>query len=97
MKTLKLNGLTRNLTLIAAGAFMATLVVLPITTSASDDDDEGLSPAAVPAATYTIGASDATVSVFTLAEVNGSMVLTLVEEPAISTRTFDDDDDDADE
>ena len=36
MKTLKLNSLARNLTLIAAGAFMATLVVLPITSSAND-------------------------------------------------------------
>ena len=81
MKTLKLNNLMRNLTLIAAGAFMATLVVLPITTSAEDDDDIN-TPVAVPAATYTLGASDGTSAVFTLVENDGSMVLTLVEEPA---------------
>ncbi len=95
MKTLKLNGLTRNLTLIAAGAFMATLVVLPITTSADHLDD--ISPGVAPASTYTLWDSDGNTSVFTLEANDGSMVLTLVEEPAIVTRTFDDDDDDADD
>ncbi len=80
MKILK-NNLMRNLTLIGAGAFMATLVVLPITTSAEDDDD-ATRPVAVPAATYTLGASDGTSAVFTLVENDGSLVLTLVEEPA---------------
>ena len=80
MKILK-NNLMRNLTLIGAGAFMATLVVLPITTNASDADDEHNSPAG-PAATYTLGASDGTSAVFTLVENDGSLVLTLVEEPA---------------
>ncbi len=79
MKILKLNNLMRNLTLIGAGAFMATLVVLPITTSASDDDDP-YTPVAAPAATYTLGASDGTSAVFTLVENDGSLVLTLVEE-----------------
>ena len=65
MKILNLNNLMRNLTLIGAGAFMATLVVLPITTSAEDDDDIN-TPVAVPAATYTLGASDGTSAVFTL-------------------------------
>ncbi len=95
MKTLKLNSLTRNLTLIAAGAFMATLVVLPITSSADHLDD--ISPEVVPVATYMLAASDETVAIFTLVENGGNMVLALVEEPAINTRSFDDDDDDADE
>ncbi len=90
MKILKLNNLMRNLTLLGAGAFMATLVVLPITTHA-DDDDEPYTPVAVPAATYILGASDGTRAVFTLVANDGSMVLTLVEEPVV--RTFDDDDD----
>ncbi len=90
MKTLKLNNLMRNLTLIGAGAFMATLVVLPITTNASDDDDIN-TPVAVPAATYTLGASDGTSAVFTLVENDGSMVLTLVEEPAADFAFTDDD------
>ena len=88
MKTLKLNSLTRNLTLIAAGAFMATLIVLPITTNASHLDDSP-EPEVVPAATYTLKASDKTSAVFTLVENDGSMVLTLVEEPA--SITLDDD------
>ena len=91
MKTLKLNNLIRNLTLLGAGAFMATLVVLPLTTNASDDDDP-YRPVAVPAATYILGASDGTNAVFTLVENDGSMVLTLVEEPAVRDFDFDDDD-----
>ena len=90
MKILK-NNLMRNLTLIGAGAFMATLVVLPITTSASDGDDEHDRPVAA-VATYTLGASDGTSAVFTLVENDGSMVLTLVEEPTV--RDFDLNDDD---
>ena len=82
MKTLKLNNMMRNLTLLGAGAFMATLVVLPITTNASDDDDVEINIPAAPAATYTLGASDGTSAVFTLVENDGALVLTLVEEPA---------------
>lgn len=89
MKILKLNNLMRNLTLIGAGAFMATLVVLPITTSAEDDEGDSRSVAA-PAATYTLGASDGTSAVFTLVENDGSLVLTLVEEPAVSDFNEDD-------
>ncbi len=90
MKTLKLNNLMRNLALLGAGAFMATLVVLPITTHAENDDDIN-TPVAVPAATYTLGASDGTSAVFTLVENDGNMVLTLVEESVI--RTFESDED----
>ncbi len=88
MKILKLNSLTRNLTLIAAGAFMATLIVLPITTNASHLDDSP-EPEVATAATYILGASDGTSAVFTLVANDGGLVLTLVEEPAIST--MDDD------
>ena len=88
MKILK-NNLMRNLTLIGAGAFMATLVVLPITTSAEDDEGDSRS-VAVPAANYVLGASDGTSAVFTLVENDGSLVLTLVEERVI--RDFNDDD-----
>ena len=91
MKILK-NNLMRNLTLIGAGAFMATLVVLPITTNAADNDDDGTKPEAVSAATYTLGASDGTSAVFTLVENDGSMVLTLVEEPTVRDFAFNDDD-----
>ena len=72
----------RNLALLGAGAFMATLVVLPITTNASDDEEGDSRRVAVPAATYVLGASDGTSAVFALVENDGRMVLTLVEEPA---------------
>ncbi len=75
--------------MIGAGAFMATLVVLPITTNASDDDDN-FDRGAAPVATYTLGASDGTSAVFTLVENDGSLVLTLVEEPVV--RDFNEDD-----
>ncbi len=88
MKTLKLNNLMRNLTLIAAGAFMATLVVLPITTNASDD--EPYRPEAVPAATYMLAGSDNTIGIFTLVENDGKMVLTLVEERVFPDFSEDD-------
>ena len=89
MKILKLDNLMRNLTLIGAGAFMATLVVLPMTTSAADD--EPYRPEVVPAATYTIGASDGTSAVFTLVQNDGGMVLTLVEERHLDFDFNDDD------
>ncbi len=95
MKTLKMNSLMnslmRNLTLIAAGAFMATLVVLPITTSA-DHTDDNYRPVVAPV-TYTLGANDGTSSVFTLVQNNGSMVLSLVEEPAIRPLNDNEDED----
>ena len=80
MNTLKPKNLMRYLALMGAGAFMATLVVLPITTSA-EDEDGGIRPEPAPAATYTLGASDGTSAVFTLVENDGTLVLTLVEEP----------------
>ena len=67
---------------------MATLIVLPITTNASHLDDAP-EPEVVAAATYILGASDGTSAVFTLAENDGGLVLTLVEEPA--SITMDDD------
>jgi len=89
MKTLKLNNLMRNVTLIAAGAFMATLVVLPFTTSANDDDGTDHSISAPPV-TYVLGASDGSDAVFTLVENDGSMVLTLVRPPTILNFGTDD-------
>ncbi len=88
MKTLKLNSLMRNLTLITAGAFMATLVVLPITTNASDD--EPYTPVAVPAATYMLAGSDNSIGHFTLVDNGGGMVLTLVEAPVVQDRVDED-------
>ena len=91
MQNLKLNSLMRNLSLIAAGALLATLVVLPITTWADDEDDEDSSPRAAPARTYILKARNGANSVFTLVENDGSMVLTLVEK---KRRIFKESDDD---
>ena len=68
---------------------MATLVVLPLTSSANDDDNYRPQPGV---ATYMLAANDAHVSFFTLAEIDGSMVLTLVAGPAIGDFVENDDD-----
>ena len=39
-KALKLKNLMRNLSLIGAGGFMAILILLPLTTSAEDGDEQ---------------------------------------------------------
>ena len=88
MQTIKLNTLVRNLSLIAAGAFMATLVVLPITTWAGDEDEDP-TPKEAPAATYTLRDSRHALSVFTLVEHDGRRVLALVEEPRLFGRDDD--------
>jgi len=90
MKILKLDKIMRNLTLIGVGAFMATAIALPITTNASDDDDDH-SPVTISAATFTLAGSDG-YAVFTLVENDGSMVLTLVEETVVQDSDDDDDD-----
>ncbi len=92
MKTLKLSNIARNFTLLAAGAFMATLVVVPFTTSADDDDDSIIRVRETPS-TFVIEASNGIDSRFTLVENGGNMVLALVEEaPQILVDEFDDDD-----
>ena len=94
MKTLKLNNLMRNLTLIVAGAFMATLVVIPFTTSANDDDedDQRIERTATPP-TYSLRATNGTNGTFALVEIDGVVVLALL---ADTPRVFADDDDDDD-
>ncbi len=82
MNTLKLKNLMRNLALTGAGAIMATLILLPMITSADDGDDQDDSlTASQRGLTYAIRASDRSLSVFTLVEINGASVLTLVKQP----------------
>jgi len=80
MKTLKLKNLMRNLALIVAGAFMATLILLPLTTSADDDDDDTdfISPTHR-GESYAIRAIDRNLDIFTLTRVgrDPNLVLTL--------------------
>ena len=80
MKTLKLKNLMGNLALISAGAFMARLIILPLTTSADDgDDDTGFIPPTHRGESYAIRAIDRNLDIFTLTRVgaDGNLVLTL--------------------
>ena len=80
MNTLKLKNLMSNLALIGAGAFMATLILLPLTTSAEDgDDDEDFTPPTNRSENYAIRAIDRKLDIFTLKRVgpDGNRVLTL--------------------
>ena len=82
MKTLNLKSLMRNLALMGAGAFMATLIILPLTTSADNDDDQDdyidPKPRVV---TYTLRDSEGHLAKFTLTGIgrDGNQVLTLHE------------------
>ena len=79
MQTLTLKNTWKNLTLIAVGALMATLIAVPFAGNASADDDDV--PYRAPAApvTYDLEASNGQTSTFTLVESNGEMVLVLTE------------------
>ncbi len=80
MNTLKLKNLTRSLALIGAGAFMATLILLPLTTSAEDgDDDTDFIPPTHRGESYAIRAIDRNLDIFTLTRVgrDPNLVLTL--------------------
>jgi len=80
MNTLKLKNLMRNLALISAGAFMATLILLPLTTSADDDDDgTDFIPPTHRGESYAIRAIDRNLDLFTLTRVgrDPNLVLTL--------------------
>ena len=80
MRTLTLKNTWKNLTLVAAGALMATMVAVPLAGSASadiaDDDDFSFHPAPSKV-TYTIKASNGVPTTFELIERDGTMVLTL--------------------
>ena len=78
MKTLKLKNLSRNLVLIVAGAFMATLILLPLTSSADDGDDETdfIRPKIL-GEDYAIRSTDGSLDIFTLMRGKGGMLLTL--------------------
>ena len=84
-----MNRLMRNLSLIAAGAFLATLVLLPITTWADDDDEEDGQRGKAASTTYTLRTTSGARSNFTLVTIAGNTFLTLV--PELSPRNFDDD------
>ena len=80
MNTLKLKNLMRNLALIGAGAFMATLILLPLTTRADDGDDgTDFTPPTYRGESYAIRAVDRNLDIFTLTRLgtDPNLVLTL--------------------
>ncbi len=85
MRTVTLKNTWKNLTLIAVGALMATMIAVPLAGSASADEDDDFSFHPAPATvTYSIKASNGVPTTFQLVERDGTMVLALyvVEKPA---------------
>ena len=82
MGTLTLKNTWKNLTLVAAGALMATMIAIPLggIASADDIDDDLPYIAPIEAATYTIEGSNGSSATFELVETNGEMMLVLVVE-----------------
>ena len=81
MGTLTLKNTWKNLTLVAAGALMATLIAIPLGGIASADDTDDLPYIApIEAPTYTIEGSNGSSATFELVETNGETMLVLVEE-----------------
>ena len=79
MRTLTLKNTWKNLTLIAVGALMATMIAVPLTGSVSADADDDPSFHPTPAkVTYSITGSNGLSSTFELIEQDGQTVLALV-------------------
>jgi len=81
VQNLTLKNTWKNLTLVAAGALMATMIAVPLAGNASADDHPFLSPDVVP--TYSIKASNGLTSVFELVERDGKMMLVLFEDDSL--------------
>ena len=80
MATLTLKNTWKNLTLVAAGALMATLIAVPLGGIASadvDPNDDLPYIAPIEAPTYTIEGSNGFRSTFELVERDGEMMLVL--------------------
>ena len=91
MQTLTLKNTWKNLTLIAAGALMATMIAVPLVgvASAADDDDPYIGPPAK--VTYSIEASNGSTTTFELVERDGQMLLVLYEDTTPAFVAPDDD------
>ena len=93
MRTLNMKNTWKNLTLIAVGALMATVIAVPLAGSASadaDNDDETAihTPTKI---TYSITSSTGQPTTFELVERDGMMVLTLFVDDASTFVAIDDD------
>ena len=82
MGTLTLKNTWKNLTLVAAGALMATMIAVPLAGVASADDANGDEPYIGPAGptTYTIKTTKGLTSTFELVERDGQKMLVLMSE-----------------
>jgi hypothetical protein len=93
MGTITLKNTWKNLTLVATGALMATLIAVPLGGIASADDDPNdtlpyLAPVEAP--TFTIRGSDGLRSTFDLVERDGDMMLVLYEDTSVFGAPEDD-------
>ena len=77
MRTLTVKNAWKNLSLIAAGALMATMIAVPLAGSASADEDDQPHHSAPAKITYSIKASNGVPTTFELVERDGTMVLAL--------------------
>lgn len=95
MRTLTLKNTAKNMTLLVAGALMATMIAVPLGGIASADDDGDDDPVVnriVAPVTYTIEANNGSPSTFELVERDGQMMLVLVSQGPTYTPSNDDDD-----
>ena len=93
MGTITLKNTWENLTLVATGAFIATLIAVPLGGIASADDDLNdtlpyVSPVEAP--TYAILGSNGLISTFELVERDGKMMLVLYEDTSVFVAPEDD-------
>ena len=90
MGTVTLKNTWKNLTLVATGALMATLIAVPLGGIASADNDI---PYIVPVedATYTLQGSNGLKATFELVERDGEMMLVLFEDDTVFFAPEDDD------
>jgi len=93
MGTITLKNTLENLTLVATGALIATLIAVPLGGIASADDDPNdtlpyVSPVEAP--TYAILGSNGLISTFELVERDGKMMLVLYEDTSVFVAPEDD-------
>ena len=93
MGTITLKNTWKNLTLVATGALMATLIAVLLGGIASADDDPNdtlpyISPVEAP--TYAIRGSNGLSSTFELVERDGKMMLVLYEDTSVFVAPEDD-------
>ncbi|MCH2517659.1 MAG: hypothetical protein MK210_05580 [Dehalococcoidia bacterium] len=93
MATLTLKNTWKNLTLVAAGALMATLIAVPLGGIASadvDPNDDLPYIAPIEAPTYTIEGSNGLKATFELIDRDGQLMLVLLTDETVFVAPEDD-------